>query len=134
VSNAQRIFVLDTGALIALERAAPAMTGLLAKVRSGHARLVIPDAVVAQVWRGGGGRQARVAALLGLKPDQCTTVALDTAAAKRIGVAIRQSGHPDVVDVHVAITTIDLDAAVITSDRNDLVDVDDRLRDRIVDI
>jgi len=69
--------------------------------------LVVPDPVVAQVWRGGSGRQARVAALLGLKPERCTTVPLDTEAAKRIGTVIGTSGHADVVDVHVALVAVD---------------------------
>jgi hypothetical protein len=42
-------------------------------------------ATLAQVWRGGGGRQARISALLGLKSQQCAKAPLDTAAAKRIG-------------------------------------------------
>lgn len=127
-------FVLDAGALIALERAAPAMTGLLARVRAGEARLVVPDPVVAQVWRGGSGRQARVAALLGLKPDHCTTVPLDVEAAKRIGVMIGTSGHSDVVDAHLALVAAGHRAALITSDRADLVAVDPGLRDRIIDV
>jgi len=83
-----------------------------------------PDAVVDQEWRGGSGRQARVAALLGLKPEQLTTVALDTAAAKRIGSAVAASGHTDIVDVHVAIIAADRSAGLLTSDRDDLLRVD----------
>ena len=101
-------FVLDSGALIALERAEPAMTGLLMRVRTGQARLVLPDAVLAQVWRGGAGKQARIAALLGLKAGRCVTVPLETAAAKRIGLTIGQCGHADVVDVHVALVARDI--------------------------
>jgi hypothetical protein len=55
-------YVLDSGALIALEKASPLMTRLLMEVRSGAARVIVPDAVVAQVWRGGIGKQARIAA------------------------------------------------------------------------
>jgi predicted nucleic acid-binding protein len=128
-------FVLDTGALIALERADRRLTALLVQVRAGQARVVVPDAVLAQVWRGGSGRQARISALLGLGPQRCTSVPLDTAAAKRIGTAISESGHRDVVDVHVAVVATDLgDAAVITSDRADLVAAHPPLVSRIVDI
>lgn len=127
-------FVLDSGALIALERAVPAMTALLLQVRSGRAQLVVPDAVLAQVWRGGSGRQARIAALLGLRPQQCARVALETDAAKRIGMVIGNSGHPDVVDVHVALTAGEHHAAVITSDRGDILAVDPTLRERIIEI
>lgn len=126
--------MLDTGALIALERADRVMTGLLTRVRAGRARLVIPDAVVAQVWRGGSGRQARLATVLGLKPDYCHAVPLDREAARRIGTAIGASGHADVVDVHVAIVASDHRAVVVTSDRNDLIKVAPGLRDRILDV
>ncbi|MPZ67681.1 MAG: PIN domain nuclease [Pseudonocardiaceae bacterium] len=127
-------FVLDSGALIALERAAPAMTALLLRVRSGHARLVVPDAVLAQVWRGGSGRQARIAALLGLQRKQCERVALETDTAKRIGMRIHDCGHADVVDVHVALLVGEHRAAVITSDRDDILAVDSNLKDRIVEV
>lgn len=127
-------FALDSGALIALERAAPAMTGLLMRVRAGQARLVMPDSVLAQVWRGGTGKQARISALLGLKPERCVMVPLETAAAKRIGLAIGECGHTDVVDVHVALVARDHHAAVITSDRNDILAVAPDLKERIVEI
>ena len=127
-------YVLDSGALIALERSERRMTALLAQVQAGRARFVVPDAVVAQVWRSGTGRQTRVAALLGLKPEQCTTVPLDTSAAKRIGRAIAACGHSDVVDVHVAVIARDHHASLITSDRGDLVAVDPSLAGSIIDI
>jgi predicted nucleic acid-binding protein len=125
-------FVLDSGALIALERARPEITALLLQVRTGRARVVVPDAVLAQVWRGGSGRQARLAALLGLKPEQCVKVPLETGAAKQIGTMIGQCAHADVVDVHVALLARQQNAVVITTDPDDLVKVDDGLADRIV--
>ena len=127
-------YVLDSGALIALEKASPLMTRLLMDVRSGAARVIVPDAVLAQVWRGGTGRQARIAALLGLKPERCAKVALDTDAAKRIGVKIGESGHADVVDIHVALVADAQAAAVVTSDRNDIVAISPGLAELIVDI
>jgi predicted nucleic acid-binding protein len=125
-------FVLDSGALIALERARPEITALLLQVRAGRARVIVPDAVLAQVWRGGSGRQARIAALLGLKPEQCVKVPLETGAAKRIGTAIGQCAHADVVDVHVALLARQHHAAVVTTDLDDLVKIDAGLADRIV--
>ena len=127
-------FTLDSGALIALERATPAMTGLLMRVRAGQARLVVPDSVLAQVWRGGTGRQARISALLGLKPERCVMVSLETAAAKRIGLAIGECGHTDVVDIHVALVARDHHSAVITSDRDDILSVAPDLRERIIEV
>jgi hypothetical protein len=127
-------YVLDSGALIALEKASPLMTRLLMEVRSGAARVIVPDAVVAQVWRGGTGKQARIAALLGLKPEHCATVALDTDAAKRIGVRTGECGHADVVDVHVALVADAQKAAVITADRDDILAASPALAKLIVDI
>lgn len=127
-------YVLDSGALIALEKASPLMTRLLMEVRSGAARVIVPDAVVAQVWRGGAGKQARIAALLGLKPEQCAKVALDTDAAKRIGVRIGECGHADVVDVQVALVADVQKAAVITADRDDILAVSPALAELIIDI
>jgi predicted nucleic acid-binding protein len=132
--NAAAELVLDSGALIALEKARPEMTALLIRVRAGEARVLIPDAVIAQVWRGGTGRQARVAALLGLKRDRCTRLRLDTLAAKRIGARIGTCGHTDITDVHVALAAEDHGAAVLTSDRQDILKVSPALRDAIVDV
>lgn len=126
--------VLDSGALIALEKARPEMTALLMRVRAGEARMLVPDAVIAQVWRGGSGRQARVAALLSLKRDRCARLRLDTQAAKRIGVRIGTCGHTDITDVHVALTAEDHGAGVVTSDRQDILKVSPALRDVIMDV
>lgn len=134
MSPAPQAFVVDTGALIALERADPLMTGLLARVRAGRARLVVSEAVIAQAWCGGSGRQARLAALLRLQSDQCTAVPLDREAGKGIGRAIGASGHPDVVDVHVAILALHHGAVVVTSDRDDVTRVAPELASRILDV
>ena len=128
------MYVLDSGALIALEKASPRMTQLLLEVRDGKAMIIVPDGVLAQVWRGGTGRQARVAALLGLKPGQCASASLDTEAAKRIGQKIAECGHSDVIDVQVALIAEDRGAAVVTSDRKDILAVSPGLDDQLVEI
>lgn len=130
--NQVTTFVLDSGALIALERARPEITALLMQVRAGGARMIVPDAVLAQIWRGGSGRQARIAALLGLKSEQCMKVPLETGAAKQIGTLIGQCAHADVVDVHVALLARQFNAVVVTTDLDDLVKIDAGLADRIV--
>jgi predicted nucleic acid-binding protein len=132
--NRQATYVLDSGALIALEKADTRMTSILMQVRGGHAAVIVPDSVLAQVWRGGTGRQARIAALLGLKPGQCVTVPLDSAAAKRVGLLAGSSGHHDIADVHVVAVAQDHGAAVVTSDRGDILAVGPGLAELIVDI
>jgi predicted nucleic acid-binding protein len=126
--------VLDSGALIALEKARPEITALLMRVRAGEVRMLVPDAVIAQVWRGGSGRQARVAALLSLKRDRCARLRLDTPTAKRIGVRIGMCGHTDITDVHVALAAEDHGAGVVTSDRQDILKVSPALRDVTMDV
>ena len=96
--------------------------------------MLVPDAVLAQVWRSGAGRQARISALLGLKAEQCGKIPLDTEAAKRIGARVGQCGHADVVDVHVALAARHYGAAVITSDRDDTLAVDSGLKEMVVDV
>jgi hypothetical protein len=127
-------FVLDSGALIALERSDERMTNLLKRTRAEQARLILPASVLAQTWRGGHGRQALVAALVNLDPERCLIAIVDSAAAKRIGLKIGESGHADVVDVHVALLAREHRAVVVTSDRDDLLRVDPGLKEFIVDV
>lgn len=129
-----KTIVLDAGALIALERANPIMKSLVADARFAQVRVVIPDSVLAQVWRTGAGRQARISTLIALPPSRCLLLPLDTAMAKRIGAAIGRSGHPDIADAHVVLAALDHSAAVITSDRDDLLTLEPNLKDVIIDI
>lgn len=55
-------------------------------------------------------------------------------AAKRIGLASGECGHADVVDAHIALVVRDHRAAVITSDREDILLVAPDLQDRIVEV
>ncbi len=73
---------------------------------------------MAQVWRGGP-RQARLAALLG--SGLVEERALDGAAGRRVGELAARQGQADVVDGHVALLAADLQAAVLTSDVDDLL-------------
>lgn len=122
--TAPRHLVLDTGALLALERAAPRIRALLREALAADCALTVPAGVVAQAWRGGP-RQAVLARLLN---DVRVTVAdLDAATARAVGTLCGRSGHPDVVDVHVALVGHQLDAPVVTSDGGDIRRVDPSL-------
>lgn len=57
-------FVFDAGALIAFERNDRTVVMLVKRLLEQRARVIIPAAVVGQVWRDGA-RQARLARLLG---------------------------------------------------------------------
>ncbi len=109
--------VLDAGALIALDRGLATVRGYVLLADRAKVALATSSAVVAQVWRGGG-RQARLARLLG--SDLVTEIPLDAEASRRIGTLAAAVGSRDVVDGHVAILALDRDAVVLTSDPDDI--------------
>lgn len=69
-----------------------------------------------------------------MRPDQCAKVPLETTAAKRIGAKIGECKHADVVDVQVALTAREYGAAVVTSDRDDILAVDAGLKEFVADV
>jgi hypothetical protein len=62
-TTGRRHLVLDTGALLGVERAVPRVGALLREAAAVGCRFTVPAGVVAQAWRGGP-RQAAVARLL----------------------------------------------------------------------
>ena len=107
--------LLDAGALIALERSDPEMWRRVDTAhRAGHLPLT-HGGVVAQVWRGGTGRQAQLArALRGV-----LTVALDDRLGRRAGVLLARSGLDDAVDAALVAMCRNGDE-ILTSDPGDL--------------
>jgi predicted nucleic acid-binding protein len=112
--------VLDTGALVALERRAVRVLTDLELARSLDLPIRIPAGVLAQVWRGG----ARSAAIARLLKQPCDVVMIDERSAREIGEFIAslpvRDGEPDVVDAHVALTTRATRSLVLTSDPADM--------------
>ncbi|MEW2355149.1 PIN domain-containing protein [Spirillospora sp. NPDC029432] len=122
-------YTLDAGALIALERRSPRMLRLLDQARQGKAEISIPRSVIAQVWRGGP-KQAHLSRLLYAAGTPHPRVAIDELTADRarqIGRTIGESGHCDIVDVHVALLARERGHVIITSDRGDIGKVDPML-------
>ena len=115
--SARSGLVLDTGALLALERGQARVRALLRRASEAGLPLVVPAGVVAQAWRGGP-RQARVARLLA--DPQVGVVALDDPVARAVGLLCGRSGHADVVDVHVALLARERRCPAVTSDPGDL--------------
>lgn len=112
---------LDAGALIAIERGDSTVRSVVDQaLADGRAIHVVPG-VLAQVWRGGP-RQARLAAFV--DQSEVTLGNLDPHTAKAVGVLIGLTGHPDVVDVHVALHARLHGHAVMTSDPDDIRAVD----------
>lgn len=106
--------VLDTGALVALERSERRMwVRLKAAQRAGDLPRTHAG-VVGQVWRGGP-RQARLAqALAGIDVRS-----LDEPLGRAAGRLLAASGLADVIDASVVLLAIDGDE-IVTADREDL--------------
>ena len=110
--------VLDAGALIAVERADRPTVSALEVARRYGRDLVIPAGVAAQVWRGGGARQARLARFLSARGVEIEE--LTAAGAKACGVVCARAGTADVVDASVVVAARRRRAVVLSSDRRDL--------------
>jgi hypothetical protein len=116
--------VLDAGALIAFERNDRKVRTLVELAMAHGGAVHAPGGVVAQVWRDGS-RQVRLARLLGSGLVQVQ--ALDREEAQGTGVLCGKSGARDVVDASVALLARRHDAAVVTSDPEDLARIDPTL-------
>ena len=124
--------VLDTGALIALDRNDRRMWAMLRVAADEHGIVQVPAGVIAQAWRDGG-RQA----LLSRALRHCDEVPLDGLSARAAGLLCGRTGSTDVIDASVAVVAAALarreDVTVLTSDTGDLsrllaaLDVDVRL-------
>jgi hypothetical protein len=110
--------VLDTGALIAVERGSDHLNSLTSRLESAGLRLVIPAPALAQVWRGGS-RQALLSRFLKLQFVEVDVLsrALWQATGELCGI----SGTSDVVDASVIMCAHTRHARVVlTSDPGDL--------------
>lgn len=120
-------YVLDSGALIALEKPAPQrrLNSLLGEVDPGG-QIVISAGSLAEVWRGSA-RQAPLALLI--RRSDTIVVEITIPVAKAIGVflATRIRGN-DLVDAHVAMLARQFGFAVITSNSSNLKALDPTLR------
>jgi hypothetical protein len=116
--------VLDTGALIAIERADEKMAALLAVSLKRPTHFIIPVNVLAQAWRDGM-RQARLA--LFLKAPEVEVLPLSEPHVKAAGVLCGIAGTRDVVDATVVIAARLHQCAVVTGDPDDLLALDPKL-------
>lgn len=113
---------LDAGALIALDQPGKylQMQRRIDTTRRRGGALCVPVEVVAQAWRGP--RQVRLARLL-RSPD-VEIAPMDLVTARAIGTLCAETGHRDVVDVHVALCARQRRHAVVTSDPDDITGID----------
>ena len=107
--------ILDAGALVALERNERAMWRRLKAARRSGTPPTTHGGVIAQVWRGGAGRQAQLARAL----RAIEVVPLDIELGRRAGVLLARSGLRDAIDAALA-AMADHGDLIITSDPDDL--------------
>lgn len=107
--------VLDTGALIAVDRGDRDVLALLKRELAAGRPPVTHGGVVGQAWRGGA-RQARLAQMLGALEVR----ALDEALGRQSGALLARARRADVIDAALVLLAADGDQ-VLTSDPGDLV-------------
>lgn len=108
--------VLDAGAFIAVERDDRDVVALIKRERLAKRAPITHGGVIGQVWRGGSGRQARLALLLaGIE-----VTPLDDALGRRAGALLRSSKTKDVIDAALVLLARDGDG-ILTSDAEDLI-------------
>ncbi len=118
--------ICDAGAFVALERNDRAMwRRLKAELLAGTAP-VSHGGVIAQVWRGGHGRQATLARALA----SADVAALDDALGRRAGVLLGRSRTADAVDAAVVVLAADEDR-IATSDPDDIKPLVDAWKRRV---
>ena len=107
--------VLDAGALLAVGRDDRAMVARLRIAQTSGLDLRTTGAVVAQVWRDPGGRQANLARLL----RAVDVIPVDDRLGREAGVLLGRAGAGDAVDATVAAIAARGDR-VLTSDPDDI--------------
>ena len=107
--------VLDSGALVALERADRSMWCRFKAAQLAGTVAVTHGGVVGQAWRGRGSRQALLAkalAAVDVRP-------LDEALGRAAGALLARTGASDVIDASLVLLADDGDR-IVTSDPDDL--------------
>ena len=109
------MLVLDAGAFVAVEQGDRGTVALIKRERLARRVPLTSGGVVAQVWRGGRGRQVPVARLLA----GTEVVAIDDDLGRRAGMLLARSGQSDAIDASVICLATDGDD-VLTSDPDNL--------------
>jgi hypothetical protein len=109
------VLVLDAGAFVAVERGDRDIVALIKREQLTGRVPVSHGGVVAQVWRGGTGRQVPVARLLA----GVDVAALDDGLGRRAGMLLARTGMADAIDAAVVSLARDGDD-ILTSDPGDM--------------
>jgi hypothetical protein len=109
------MLVLDAGAFVAVERSDRDVVALVKRERLAGRSPITSGGVVAQVWRGGRGRQAPLARLLA----GVEVAPVDDSLGRRAGMLLACTGMSDAIDATVVCLAADGDD-ILTSDAGDL--------------
>ena len=112
---------LDAGGLIALDRNDRRVVVLLARAVETNSRVTIPASALAQAIRQPE-RQARLSRLI--RQPSSDVIPLDRVDAVNVGRLLAASGTSDVVDAHVVVCARRTAQRVVTSDPDDLAQLD----------
>ena len=107
--------VYDAGALIAAERGCREFLAMHRESLAAEIDPIVPDVVLAQVWRGSAGQASLSRVLAG-----CDVAATGERTARAAGVACGRAKTSDIVDAVVVVTAVRLGAPVVTDDPTDL--------------
>lgn len=107
--------VLDTGALVAVDRGDRATAAKLRVAHRGDLELRTTGPVIAEVWRNPSGRQANLARLL----KAIDVRAVGSSVGREAGVLLGKSGLTDAVDATVVAVAATGDR-ILTSDPSDI--------------
>jgi hypothetical protein len=112
------MLILDSGAFIAAERGDADVAALVKRERK-HGRVPLTNGgVVAQVWRGGNGKQVPLTRLLA----SVDVAPVNDALGRRAGLLLARTGSSDAIDASVVCLAQDGDD-ILTSDPADLRDL-----------
>ena len=109
--------VLDTGALIALERGDKRVIALLHRALAQGRAFRVPAGVVGQAWRNG---RVQVTLARFLQSEEVAIVPLDDELARSCGELCGATSASDVIDASVVIVARERRDLIVTSDPGDL--------------
>ena len=113
-------FVLDAGALIALDRGSRELLSTLQTAFEDGDRVIAPTGAIGQAWRDPN-RQA----VLSRSLKRCDEVPLDGSAARASGRLCGRAGTSDLIDASIAVAVANAtlrhgDVVLLTSDSRDM--------------
>ena len=109
--------VLDTGALIALDRGDKRMIALLQRAVAQGRDFRVPAGVVGQAWRDG---RVQVTLARFLRSHEVEIIPLDEQLARACGELCAATNSADVIDASVVLVARERRDPIVTSDPNDL--------------